>query len=190
MKLTGQQRSTTKNTVCHTPTTMSAMPKSRAGTGPPGLCSPAAARTAGGTKSKLTNRKYAPTPTAQESASPATPDLSGLKLLSGQRSHTSESWSIAVKMAPASASVAGNVVGAPLPGVARNTARMSGRSTIASPAMVSTTPPTTISAVSARPVQGLLSREPGQSFHQKPIIATPDTANPVIGPSTSSDLAV
>lgn len=60
-----------------------------------------------------------------------------------------------MKMAPASASVAGNVVGAPLPGVARNTPRMSGRSMIASPAMVSTTPPTTISAVSARPVQGL-----------------------------------
>ena len=95
-----------------------------------------------------------------------------------------------MKMAPASASVAGNVVGAPLPGVARNTPRMSGRSMIASPAMVSTTPPTTISAVSARPVQGLLSREPGQSFHQKPIIATPDTANTVIGPSTSSDVAV
>jgi hypothetical protein len=32
----------------------------------------------------------------------------GLKPLSGQRSHTSESWSIVVKMAPASASVAGN----------------------------------------------------------------------------------
>jgi hypothetical protein len=95
-----------------------------------------------------------------------------------------------VKMAPPSASVAGNVVGAPLAGVARNTARMSGRSTMAWPAMVSATPPAMISAVSVRPVQGLSSRVPGQSFHQRPIIATPDTANTVIGPRTSSDVAV
>ena len=78
---------------------------------------------------------------------------------SGQRSQTSDSWSMAVNAAPARAMVAGNVVGTPGPGLASNTPRRSARSTTAWPAMVSTTEAAATRTVSIRPVQG--RGEPG-----------------------------
>ncbi len=70
---------------------------------------------------------------------------------SGQRSQTRDSWSVAVNAAPASASVAGNVVGTPGPGLASKTPRRSDRSTMAWPAIVSTTAAATTRTVSIRP---------------------------------------
>ena len=80
------------------------------------------------------------------------PDLSRPVPSSGQRSQTSDSWSMAVNAAPASTSVAGNVAGTPGPGLASNTPRRSGRSTMAWPAMVSTTEAAMTRTVSIRPV--------------------------------------
>ena len=40
------------------------------------------------------------------------------------------------------------------------------------------------------PVQGVVSREPGQSFHQNAIMATAGSANVEIGPRISSDVGV
>src|SRR5260370_42227085 len=60
---------------------------------------------------------------------------------------------MAVNAAPARAKVAGNVVATPGPGLAWKTPRRSGRSTMAWPAIVSTTDPALTSAVSIRPVQ-------------------------------------
>jgi hypothetical protein len=50
------------------------------------------------------------------------PDHSRPMSPSGQRSQTSDSWSMAVNAAPTRASVAGNVAGAPGTGLAWNTA--------------------------------------------------------------------
>src|ERR1700755_3065093 len=97
---------------------------------------------------------------------------------------------MAARAAPPSASVAGNVVGTPGPGVASNTARISGRSTTAWPAIVSITAIAATSTVWVRRSKGLLTLEPGQSFHQNATIATPASANVDIGPSTSSEVAV
>src|SRR5439155_98238 len=44
--------------------------------------------------------------------------------------------------------------------------------------------------VSASPVHGAASREPGQSFHQNAITATAGSANVEIGPRTNSEVAV
>ena len=97
---------------------------------------------------------------------------------------------MAAKAAPPSASVAGNVVGTCGAGSAKNTPRMSDRSTTAWPAMVSSTAATTTSAVSIRPVHGVVSLDPGQSFHQNATMATAGSANVDSGPRTSSDVRV
>ena len=190
MVLTGHPRRAMKSTACQTPTAISAAPKSAAGTGPPGLRRPAAARSADGTASRLTNRKYAPAPAAQESTSAATPERSRPRPASGQRSQTSDNCSMTVNAAPASASVAGNVVGTPGPGLASNTPRKSDRSTTAWPAIVSPIAAMTTSTVSISPVQGVVRLEPGQSFHQNAIMATAGSANVDIGPRISSDRSV
>jgi hypothetical protein len=106
---------------------------------------------------------------------------------SGQRSQGSDSWSMAVNAAPARGSVAGKVAG---PGAVSNTARTSGPSTMAWPAMVSTIAAAMNSTVSIKPVQGTDRREPGQSFHQNAIMATAGSANVEIGPRISSAVAV
>jgi hypothetical protein len=118
------------------------------------------------------------------------PDRSRPMSPSGQRSQTSDSWSMAVNAAPTRASVAGNVAGAPGPGLAWNTARMSDRSTMVWPAMVSTTEAATTRTVSTRPAQGVVSRDPGQSFRQHATMATAGSANVEIGPRISSAVAV
>ena len=118
------------------------------------------------------------------------PDRSRPPPPSGQRSQTSDSWSMAVKAAPARASVAGKVAGTPGPGLASKTPRRSDRSTMAWPAMVSTTAAAATRRVSIRPVQGVVSREPGQSFHQNATMATAGSANVEIGPRISSDVRV
>jgi hypothetical protein len=56
--------------------------------------------------------------------------------------------------------------------LAWKTPRRSGRSTMAWPAIVSTTDPAMTSAVSIRPVQGVRSLAPGQWFHQNGAMAT------------------
>ena len=184
---TGQPRHPMKNSACHTPTAMSAAPKSGAAMGPPGFRSPAAARSAAGTASTLTIRKYAAIATAHETASAAMPERSRPSPRSGQPSHTSDSCSIAANTAPASAKVAGNVAGTPGPGRAWKIPRRSDRSTMAWPAIVSTTAATITSAVSIRPDQGVLSLAPGQSVHQNATMATAGSANVASGPRTSSD---
>jgi hypothetical protein len=78
-------------------------------------------------------------PGRQDSASATRPDHRSSSPLSGQRSQTSDSWSMAVNTAPARAGVAGNVTGTPGPGSAWNTPRTSDRSTTAWPAMVDAT---------------------------------------------------
>src|SRR5260370_34006554 len=103
---------------------------------------------------------------AQESASAPIPDRRRPMPPSGQRSQTSDSWSMAASAAPARAIVAGSVVGTPGPGLASKTPRRSARSTTAWPAMVSTTEAAATRRVSIRPVPGVVSLEPGQSFHQ------------------------
>ena len=70
-------------------------------------------------------------PTPQARARAAIPERSRPSPASGQRSQTSDSWSIAVNAAPARATVAGNVAGMPGPGLASNTPRRSERSTVA-----------------------------------------------------------
>jgi hypothetical protein len=57
------------------------------------------------------------------------------------------------------------------------------------PAIVSTTAMAAASRVSTTPVQGALSREPGQSSHQNAIIATPASPNVDIGPRISNPVA-
>ena len=56
--------------------------------------------------------------------------------------------------------------------------------------MVSTTAAAATRTVLVRPVQGVVSREPGQSFHQNATMATAGNANVDIGPRISSDVAV
>src|SRR5258708_37654066 len=97
---------------------------------------------------------------------------------------------MAVNAAPARAKVAGNVVATPGPGLAWKTPRRSDRSTTAWPAIVSTTDPAMTSAVSIRPVQGVRSLAPGQSFHQNATMATAGSENVASGPSVSSDVSV
>ena len=109
---------------------------------------------------------------------------------SGQRSQTSDSWSMAVNAAPTRAMVAGNVVGTPGPGLASKTPRRSARSTTAWPAMVSTTEAAATRRVSIRPVQGVVSLDPGQSFHQNATMATAGSANVASGPRINSDVWV
>ena len=58
------------------------------------------------------------------------------------------------------------------------------------PAIVSTTAMAAASRVSTTPVQGALSREPGQSFHQNATMATAGSANADIGPRINSEVAV
>ena len=92
--------------------------------------------------------------------------------------------------APASASVAGNVAGTPGPGWprtlpgCRTARRWPGRRSSARPTAATTR------TVSIRPVQGVVSLEPGQSFHQNAIMATAGSANVDIGPRISSDVSV
>ena len=56
--------------------------------------------------------------------------------------------------------------------------------------MVSTTAAATTRTVSISPVQGVVRREPGQSFHQNAIMATAGSANVEIGPRISSEVSV
>ena len=56
--------------------------------------------------------------------------------------------------------------------------------------MVSTTEAAATRRVSIRPVQGVVSVEPGQSFHQNATMATAGSANAEIGPRISSDVSV
>jgi hypothetical protein len=58
------------------------------------------------------------------------------------------------------------------------------------PAIVSRTAAAITRAVSIRPVQGVVSVEPGQSFHQNAITATAGSANVDIGPRISSEVSV
>src|ERR1700733_11837626 len=106
-------------------------------------------------------------PIPQARARAAIPERSRPRPASGQRSQTSDSCSIAVNAAPATARVAGNVAGMPGPGLASNTPPTSGRSTTASPAMVSTTAAPTTSTVSISPVQGVVSCERAQDQQRR-----------------------
>jgi hypothetical protein len=95
-----------------------------------------------------------------------------------------------VNAAPARASVAGNVVGTPTRGCAWKTPRRSDPSTMAWPAMVSTIEAAATKTVSISPVHGVVSLEPGQSFHQNATMATASSAKVDIGPRISSDVWV
>ena len=94
---------------------------------------------------------------------------------------------MATKIAPASGIVAGNVGACDAAAAGSKTPRRSTCSTIAWPAMVRTTPPSTTSTVSAEPDHAGCSMVPGQSSHQNAIIAMTGSANVESGPRTSSD---
>ena len=190
MVLTGQPRRAMKNTACQTPTAMSAEPKSGAGDGAARIAQPGGGALGGWYGVEVDEQEVGADPDRpgqceRGDAGPQPSDAAQRPALADQRQleHGGERRAGQGQRRGKRRGNAGT-------GVASKTPRTSGRSTMAWPAMVSTIAAATTRPVSIRPVQGVVSLEPGQSFHQNAIMATAGSANVEIGPRISSDVSV